>query len=87
MIKGKVALLPRVTAIEGISEYTLLLRFDNGELRSLDCSYLLKLLPYQDRLKPVFSQARAEYGTVVWPGDLDISPETAYIKSILVEQA
>ncbi|WP_284694647.1 DUF2442 domain-containing protein [Geomonas sp. Red32] len=26
--------------------------------------------------------ARAEYGTVVWPGDIDVAPETLYDDSI-----
>ncbi len=80
-------LLPRVTSIEKISEYALLLKFDNGELRSFDCSYLLALPPYKGKLLPVFTQARVEYGTLVWPGDLDLSPETVYLRSTPVTNA
>lgn len=74
-------MLPAVTAVESISGNTLHLRFDNGELRVFDCSSLMDLPPYKDRLHSVFKLARAEYGTVVWPGDLDISPETVYLRS------
>ncbi len=84
MIKAPEDLLPMVTGIEDISEYTLMLRFDNGELRALDCSYMLDLPPYKSKLQSVFTCARAEYGTVVWPCDLDISPETVYLKSVPV---
>ena len=26
-----------------------------------------------------------EYGTVVWPGDIDISPDKLYLKSVPIE--
>nr|VFJ68390.1 MAG: Protein of unknown function (DUF2442) [Candidatus Kentron sp. DK]VFJ68770.1 MAG: Protein of unknown function (DUF2442) [Candidatus Kentron sp. DK] len=45
--------------------------------------------PYLDkkpfeRLKnsPVFHCAHTDYGTVVWPGNIDIAPETLYDKSL-----
>ena len=35
--------------------------------------------PYQPLRNPaLFNRARVQYGTVVWPGDLDIDPETLY---------
>jgi hypothetical protein len=29
-----------------------------------------------------FAQARVEYGTVVWPGDIDFAPETLCARSV-----
>ena len=29
-----------------------------------------------------FAQARVEYGAVVWPGDIDVAPETLYARSV-----
>ena len=43
----------------------------------------MDLKPY-NKLKgtPLFRLAKVEYGTVVWPGEIDIAPETLYIESI-----
>ena len=80
-IHGKDRLLPRVSSVEIRPDYHLLLTFRNGEKRLFDVSDLLKLPAYRS-IKNVFSSARVEYGTVVWPGDVDIAPETLYLKSV-----
>ena len=49
-----------------------------------DASELMKLPVYKSAAEH-FSLARVEYGTVVWPGDVDISPETLYLKSVPIE--
>ncbi len=80
-IHGKDQLLPRVASVEIRPDYHLLLTFRNGEKRLFDVSDLLKLPAYRT-IKNVFAAAHVEYGTVVWPGDVDISPETLYLKSV-----
>lgn len=71
-----------VVAVEAQADYSLLLEFENGERRIFD------MLPYLDkkpfvRLKdsPLFALASVDYGTVVWPGEIDIAPETLYDRS------
>ena len=66
--------------------YVLSLEFENGECRLFDMSYLMDKKPF-NRLKEkaLFDLATIDYGTVVWPGNIDISPETLYDRSILVE--
>lgn len=71
-----------VVSVEAQTDYTLLLEFENGERRVFD------MLPYLDkkpfvRLKgsPLFALASVDYGTVVWPGEIDIAPETLYDRS------
>jgi hypothetical protein len=66
--------------------YLLHLVFENGEERVFDMS------PYMDKkpfvaLKgsPRFAMAAVECGTVVWPGGIDIAPETLYDRSRAVE--
>lgn len=73
-------LLPRVVAVEPQEGYDLLLTFDNGERKIYNAAHLLKLPVYKD-LPRLFPLARAEYGTVVWPNDLDIDPDSLYLKS------
>ena len=85
MVYGKEEMLPRVTAIEEICGHKLLLRFNNGELREFDAGYLLDMPIYRKHnLDKTFRQAHVEYDTVVWPGDIDIAPETLYLQSVLI---
>ena len=83
-IHGKEALLPRLSTVEACPDYQLLLTFKNGERRRFDASTLFSLPAYLS-VKQVFSAAHVEFGTVVWPGDIDVSPETLYLKSTPVE--
>ena len=85
-IHGKDRLQPRVSSVEIRPDDRLLLTFRNGEQRLFDVSELLTLPAYRT-VKNVFSAARVEFGTVVWPGDIDISPETLYLRSVPVESA
>lgn len=75
-------LLLDVTYVKAISDYKLHLEFENGEKRIFDMSPYLERKPF-DRLKnpSLFMTAKADYGTVVWPGNIDIAPETLYDKS------
>lgn len=82
-IKGKEALLPRLSAVEVCPDYQLLLTFRNGEKRRYNAQPLLDLPAYRN-LPRVFSAAQVAYGTVVWPGDLDVSPDALYLNSLPV---
>lgn len=59
--------------------YTLLLEFENGEMRSFNMTPYMEQKPWV-RLKPepLFRRAHVEHGTVAWPGNIDIDPETLY---------
>ena len=63
--------------------YMLELEFENGEVRLFDFSPYLKKKPF-DRLKDTtaFYGAHVNYGTVCWPGELDVAPETLYDNSV-----
>lgn len=83
-IHGTDRLLPRVSAVEVFPDYQLLLTFRNGEKRIFDASGLMTLPAYR-KIQSVFSCAKVEFGTVVWPGDVDISPDTLYLRSVPAE--
>lgn len=68
-----------VINVKAEADYRLILEFENGERRMFDMSRFMDEKPY-NRIKnsPVFMKASVAYGTVVWPGNIDIAPETLY---------
>jgi hypothetical protein len=76
-----------VTRVQIRASHELLLEFENGERRVFDMTRWLEEPPYH-LLKgsPAFLMARVAYGTVVWPGDIDIAPETLYDESVPVSE-
>ena len=68
-----------VVKVQAEPGYVLRLEFENGEKRVFDMSPYMDRRPYV-RLKnsPLFACAAVGYGTVVWPGNIDIAPETLY---------
>lgn len=68
--------------------YLLELEFENGELRLFDMSPIIDKKPF-GRLKQsnAFFGAHVDYGTVVWPGNIDIDPETLYDRSFPLDKA
>jgi len=71
-----------VVKVEARPNYELLLEFENGEQRIFDMAPYMSRRPFV-RLNnsPLFMQAHVDYGTVVWPGNIDIAPETLYDRS------
>lgn len=64
-------------------DFTLLLQFENGERRCFDMAAYIDDKPWA-RLKAgnAFQGAFVENGTVAWPGNIDIDPETLYERSM-----
>lgn len=62
--------------------YTVHLRFEDGLIADVDLSYLLDYGGVFEPLSDLeyFRQLRAdtEAGTIVWPNEADIAPETLY---------
>ena len=73
---------PRIKEVIPTDEYTLKLTFKNDEKAIYDCSNLLDFGVFKE-LKDInyFKQAYVEYGTVVWPNEQDICPDTLYLDS------
>lgn len=71
-----------VISVAAQEDHTLLLVFENGQQRRFDMKPLLDRKPFS-RLKdlPLFLKATVAYGTVVWPGNIDIAPETLWDRS------
>lgn len=73
---------PRVQSVVPTDEYILLLTFTNGEVGTYDCSSLLDFGVFEELSdRNYFKKARAIGGTVVWPHEQDICPDTLYLES------
>ena len=74
---------PQVTRVTPQAHHRLLLEFSNGEMRLFD------LTPWLDRgvfraLRdgPEFAQAEVVDGSDEWPGEIDLSFDTLYLRSV-----
>ena len=75
-----------VIGVKAEMPYKLLLEFENHEQRLFDLTPYLKIGVFrQMKDARLFRAARIEGGTVAWPGEIDIAPETLYYESVLVE--
>ena len=73
---------PMVQTVEPLPNHLLRLWFDNGEVRIFD------LKPYLDRGvfralqdEALFGRAQVVAGAVEWPGEIDLSNDTLFLRS------
>ena len=78
---------PHLTRLTLQADHHLLLEFDNGE------KCLFDLTPWLDkgvfralRDSAEFAQARVVDGSVEWPGEIDLSYDTLYLRSVAMKQ-
>jgi len=72
----------KVVSVTPQDDYSLVLVFDSGEQRVFDARpYLDKGVFIELQDLAYFKQARIAFGTVVWPHEQDIAPETLYAES------
>ena len=73
---------PRVESVRPRDDFQLEITFGNGETGVYDCRPLLDFGVFTE-LKDIqyFRQVRVVHGTVVWPHEQDICPDTLYVDS------
>ena len=74
-----------VVAVKALPDYQLDLTFENGEQRRFDMRRLMDRKPFNRLNNNSFFGAHVDYGTVVWPGNIDIAPETLYDLSVPID--
>ena len=68
-----------IVSARALDDYKVAVTFDTGDTGIFDCiRYLSK--PYWKPLndKAFFKQVRVDYGTLVWPNEIDIGPEDVW---------
>lgn len=74
-------------AVKARDDYKLEIIFSNGEVGIYDCSHLLNFGVFTElKDKNYFRQVRAVSGTVVWPHEQDICPDTLYLDSVKMKK-
>jgi len=74
---------PSPIELVSISDYSLLLRFDNGELRRFDVEpYLADPFFAPLRNRALLGAATCNSLTLEWPGGIDICPDELYANSV-----
>ena len=72
-----------VNSVVAVPDFGLVLTFNSGERRRFDMRPYLHYPVFRRLENPgFFSLARVDYGTVTWPSDIDIAPETLYECSV-----
>jgi hypothetical protein len=73
---------PMILEAEPLDGYLVRVRFEDGTAGDVDLSYLLAyggvFEPLRDPAYFRSLRADREAGTIVWPNDADIAPETLY---------
>lgn len=73
---------PMLKNAQPLDDYRVHVRFEDGTAADVDLSYLLEYGGVFEPLRDLdyFRRLRAdpEAGTIVWPNDADVAPETLY---------
>ena len=76
----------KVVKVKANDDYSLDLKFDDGTLKRFDAKPYLERGIFKD-LKDLsyFKKVRVAFGTVQWPNEQDISPETLYMDGVNID--
>ena len=73
---------PRIAEVTPAENFKLKLVFSNGEKGLYDCSELLNFGVFKElQDSNYFNQVKVLDGTVIWPHEQDICPDTLYLDS------
>ena len=77
---------PYVQQVKSTDQRQLELLFENGERRIFDVSQYLNRGMFRRLQNPaIFHLARVVAGSVEWPGEIDLSYDTLYLESQLIQ--
>jgi hypothetical protein len=72
----------KVTAVKANDDYTLDLIFNDGSVKRFDVKPYLKYEVFKELQQlSYFKQVKLAFGTVQWPNEQDIAPDTLFVES------
>lgn len=72
----------KVTAVKANDDHTLDLRFSDGSVKRFDVKPYLKYEVFKElQHLSYFKQVKLAFGTVQWPNEQDIAPDTLFLES------
>ena len=78
----------KVIAVIANPNFSLDVKFSDGSLKRFDVKpYLNRGIFTELKSLDYFTQVRVAFGTVQWPNEQDIAPETLYIEGIAIDAA
>jgi len=80
--------MKKVVAVKANEDFSLDLKFNDGSVKRFDVKPYLDMGVFRE-LKDVdyFKQVKVAFGTVQWPHEQDISPETLYLESTPIDKS
>lgn len=76
----------KVVAVRANDDFSLDLKFADGSEKRFDVKPYLEYGIFNElKDKNYFKRVKIAFGTVQWPNEQDISPETLYIESTVIE--
>ncbi|MGZ8486320.1 MAG: DUF2442 domain-containing protein [Candidatus Binatia bacterium] len=78
--------MKKVVAVKAKEDFSLELKFNDNSVKRFDATPYLEFGVFRE-LKDIdyFKQVRIAYGTVQWPHEQDISPDTLFIEGRPIE--
>ena len=74
---------PDVIRVVALPDYSIEAEFATGEVRRFDMRPYLDFPAFAALKEPgMFMRARVGNGTVVWTGEIDLSPDTLYLRGL-----
>jgi len=74
---------PDVIKVKVLPDYCIVAEFETGELRWFDMKPYLNYPAFSALMEnELFMRASVMYGTVVWSDEIDLSPDTLYLRGI-----
>ena len=75
----------KVTTVKANDDFSLDVQFNDGSVKRFDAKPYLDYEVFRELKNPgYFKQVTVAFGTVQWPHEQDISPETLYLEGVPV---